>query len=261
LADARKTVGRYIIILDRMDDDEAVGKDAHWPNNDREGMEQVAAELQEAMNVTGQPAGFFNVVARAEITSDEAVTRTKDEDEQRRSAITILSNFEPFEPKGRLEYLRAELRAERISYGELAELQSLAEHIEPGDVELLEAAGVPEHPPEMGDVFTIVVRSKDGRDLTPELASHPSIDGAADKARQGKPLGSLANLDADNALTAVCQIIDQGHEWTTGSEDVVQPLRDRMDKFINQEQGGLAECVTPDGWQVYVFRFNEEVQQ
>lgn len=46
--------------------------------------------------------------------------------------------------KTRLEHLRAELRAERISYGELTELQSLAEYIEPGDVELLEAAGVPE---------------------------------------------------------------------------------------------------------------------
>lgn len=45
----------------------------------------------------------------------------------------------------RLEYLRGELRAERISYGELAELQGLAEYIAPGDVELLEAAGVPEH--------------------------------------------------------------------------------------------------------------------
>lgn len=44
----------------------------------------------------------------------------------------------------RLEYLRRELRAERISYGELAELQSLAEHIRPGDVELAEAAGIPE---------------------------------------------------------------------------------------------------------------------
>jgi len=48
--------------------------------------------------------------------------------------------------RDRLEYLRGELRAERISYGELAELQSLVEHIEPGDVELLEAAGVPEFP-------------------------------------------------------------------------------------------------------------------
>lgn len=46
----------------------------------------------------------------------------------------------------RLEYLRGELRAERISLGELVELQGLAEHIEPGDTELLEAAGVPEYP-------------------------------------------------------------------------------------------------------------------
>ena len=47
-------------------------------------------------------------------------------------------------PRARLEYLRRELRAERISYGELHELQSLREHIDPSDVELLEAAGVPE---------------------------------------------------------------------------------------------------------------------
>lgn len=52
------------------------------------------------------------------------------------------------EIRARLEYLRGELRAERISMGELLELQGLAAHIEPGDVELLEAAGVPEHEPE-----------------------------------------------------------------------------------------------------------------
>lgn len=45
----------------------------------------------------------------------------------------------------RLEYLRGELRAEGISVSELLELQSLVQYIEPGDVELLEAAGVPEH--------------------------------------------------------------------------------------------------------------------
>lgn len=44
----------------------------------------------------------------------------------------------------RLEELRTELQAERISYGELAELWKLHEYIEAGDVELLEAAGVPE---------------------------------------------------------------------------------------------------------------------
>jgi hypothetical protein len=44
----------------------------------------------------------------------------------------------------RLEYLRSQIRAEQISYGEICELQSLADQIDPGDVELLEWAGVPE---------------------------------------------------------------------------------------------------------------------
>lgn len=48
--------------------------------------------------------------------------------------------------RSRLEYLRGELRAERISYGELAELQGYGEQgfILPDDVELREAAGLPE---------------------------------------------------------------------------------------------------------------------
>ena len=47
--------------------------------------------------------------------------------------------------KDRLEYLRAEIEAERISQDEILELESLAEHIDPGDVLLLEWAGVPEN--------------------------------------------------------------------------------------------------------------------
>ena len=46
--------------------------------------------------------------------------------------------------KARLEYLRGEIKAERISLGEVVELQSLAKYIEPDDVMLLEWAGVPE---------------------------------------------------------------------------------------------------------------------
>jgi len=46
--------------------------------------------------------------------------------------------------KRRLEYLRKEIEAERISYGEIAELQSLAEYIDPDDVQLLQWADVPE---------------------------------------------------------------------------------------------------------------------
>ena len=47
--------------------------------------------------------------------------------------------------RDRLEELRAELRAETISYGELVELESLAEYIDENDVELLEAAGINEY--------------------------------------------------------------------------------------------------------------------
>jgi len=46
--------------------------------------------------------------------------------------------------KHRLEYLRGEIEAERVSYGEIAELQSLVDYIEPGDNLLLQWAGVPE---------------------------------------------------------------------------------------------------------------------
>ena len=52
----------------------------------------------------------------------------------------------------RLEYLRGEIEAERISMGEIAELQGLAEYIEPGDVLLLEWAGVPELRPDKREV-------------------------------------------------------------------------------------------------------------
>lgn len=53
----------------------------------------------------------------------------------------------------RLEELRAALRDESISWGELHELQTLGEngHIPDDDVELREAAGLPEFPDDDGD--------------------------------------------------------------------------------------------------------------
>ena len=47
--------------------------------------------------------------------------------------------------KKRLEYLGGEIENECISYGEIVELQSLVEHIDPSDTTLLEWAGVPEN--------------------------------------------------------------------------------------------------------------------
>lgn len=55
-----------------------------------------------------------------------------------------MRNPVPENIKARLEYLRGEIEAERISYEEVAELQDLAEYIDKGDVLLLEWAGVPE---------------------------------------------------------------------------------------------------------------------
>jgi len=52
------------------------------------------------------------------------------------------------EIKARLEYLRGEIEAERISFGEIAELVDLKSHIDPDDMLLLEWAGVPEFPEE-----------------------------------------------------------------------------------------------------------------
>jgi len=56
-----------------------------------------------------------------------------------------MSKKTPENIKARLEYLRGEIEAERISYEEIAELQELAPHIDKGDMLLLEWAGVPEH--------------------------------------------------------------------------------------------------------------------
>lgn len=49
------------------------------------------------------------------------------------------------EIKERLEYLRGEINAERISTSELAELEGLAKYIDESDVQLREWAGIPEN--------------------------------------------------------------------------------------------------------------------
>ena len=67
-------------------------------------------------------------------------------------------------PRVRLEELRAELRAERISYGELAELADLAEYIGPGDVEL--TRGGPAMPIYAGTAPSMAPAS-----ITPRVAS------------------------------------------------------------------------------------------
>lgn len=105
-------------------------------------MESVDADAE-----SGDRAAYVNAAAlvhRALDVLDEAIAELRPEDPEPAATRETVE---------RLEYLRGELRAERISWGELAELQSLAAFIPAGDVELLEAAGVPEHP-EPGDFVT-----------------------------------------------------------------------------------------------------------
>jgi hypothetical protein len=58
--------------------------------------------------------------------------------------MQTIAEIKTAEAKIRLEELRAEIQSERISTGELLELQSLITYIDKGDVELLEWAGVGE---------------------------------------------------------------------------------------------------------------------
>jgi hypothetical protein len=71
----------------------------------------------------------------------------------------------------RLEYLRGEIMAERISAGEIVELQSLAEHIDDGDTLLLEWAGVPEEPHSAGRNMNNV-----NREASPPTFEERAID-------------------------------------------------------------------------------------
>lgn len=73
----------------------------------------------------------------------------------------------------RLEELRKELRAERISIGELLELQSLIPYIDKGDVELLEAAGVPEF--EEDETENIDITLKYTEEETTDLFETPEL--------------------------------------------------------------------------------------
>lgn len=73
-----------------------------------------------------------------------SVERTDENYQEQDAAINKALN-EHF-TRGRLEYLRSQIDKECISQGELLELQGLADFIEPGDVQLLEWAGVPEFP-------------------------------------------------------------------------------------------------------------------
>jgi hypothetical protein len=78
-------IARYIIVLDRYDDDDNA-KSGTLPASDLEGIQQVAAELQEAMEESGVPAGFFRVVARTVLDANDNATAHDTPDEYAHAA-------------------------------------------------------------------------------------------------------------------------------------------------------------------------------
>jgi len=81
---------------------------------------------------------------KATATIDDAIAYARDLAEGSEDGIFWWKMKAPADIERELERIRQSLKAENISYGEVARLQELAEFIDPGDVELLEAAGVPE---------------------------------------------------------------------------------------------------------------------
>lgn len=123
----------------------------------------------------------------------------------------------------RLEYLRGELRAERISYGELAELQSLSAHIDPADVELLEAAGVPEHEATRGTAARIAAKPR-------TEPADPARDAEYAKAAQdaeGEPsmktftieVSGATQSDVEIAIDEVKRLVSEGYQSGSNEND------------------------------------------
>lgn len=112
------------------------------------------------------------------------------------------------ETQTRLEYLRGQLRGECISYGELAELESLAGAIEPGDVELLEAAGVPEEKTERVLAHPSAL-TRDHKVAAPE--DMPMI--LTDGWDSFDPWGSAMSIAFDVAEALVVLDADVPDEW------------------------------------------------
>ena len=120
----------------------------------------------------------------------------------------------------RLEYLRAEIRAERISSGEIAELQALAGHIESGDTELLQWAGVPESPEGGANDddrwFIVVIREDDGT-LNAISRRQPDPDG---KPFAG-PWGAMTEAEASE----LSRIFNEDDARKGGTAEITELFR------------------------------------
>jgi hypothetical protein len=121
--------------------------------------------------------------------------------------------------KERLEEIRTELDNETMSYGELAELQDLSEFIEEGDVQLLEAAGVPEFDESIQEMEL------------PDMVVKPIIMTRSDVIEE---YGYMLNEEQINTIKEEHGIIENGSpdDGLIGStEDTPESLFDMMEEY------------------------------
>jgi len=121
--------------------------------------------------------------------------------------------------KERLEEIRTELDNETMSYGELTELQNLAEFIEEGDVQLLEAAGVPEFDESIQEMEL------------PDMVVKPILMTRSDVIEE---YGHMLNEEQINTIKEEHGIIENGSpdDGLIGStEDTPESLFDMMEEY------------------------------
>jgi hypothetical protein len=108
---------------------------------------QICANL-DAQEAAQMKANRYNtpyaVVENLHGYSEQTLERASELEDEGFEVISIHYPEDSEVIKEKLEKIRKSLRAESISYDELAELETLKHYIEPGDTELAEAAGIPE---------------------------------------------------------------------------------------------------------------------
>jgi hypothetical protein len=116
--------------------------DLHQPNT----VEYIPTQEELDSEHVGPPEMYLGDVVTNEIESiDNLIQAQNIIQDAKTVGTTEPSLFDDVDAKKeRLEEIRVELDNESISYGELVELEELVEYIEEGDVQLLQAAGVPE---------------------------------------------------------------------------------------------------------------------
>jgi hypothetical protein len=170
--------------------------------------------------------------------------------EQREAVKKLVKFAEPVaniaeEKLARLEYLRGELRAERISTGELAELQSLAAFIAPGDVELLEAAGVPES--QSDDLWKISTHEDTGeivvRDGNGNIVANCECDLHTDNKKQRALKNAVLIASTPALMAALDGLLGDNHD-----SDGFGACRFCGRELNDTEDSNFGNCTSDDCW-------------